>query len=120
MVVVEPPGDDGGVLLRFHPDLQGLVSYDNQAYNYKYSSSFHVINLMRKDSKIEIGFYSNTLIISKEIGYFIHKFLDTSYLNEKLSIIFQNLFFKINSFNPLLNTRHQLVWYCFCPLCNRV
>jgi len=56
---------------------------------------------MRKDSKIEIGFYSNTLIISKEIGYFIHKFLDTSYLNEKLSIIFQNLFFKINSFNPL-------------------
>jgi len=46
---------------------------------------------MRKDSKIEIGFYSNTLIISKEIGYFIHKFLDTSYLNEKLSIIFQKL-----------------------------
>ena len=28
---------------------------------------------MRKDSKIEGGFYSNTLIISKEIGSFIHK-----------------------------------------------
>lgn len=28
---------------------------------------------MRKDSKIEVGFYSNTLIISKEMEYLIRK-----------------------------------------------
>jgi hypothetical protein len=55
------------VIMCFYIDFKRLVSKDYETYDQKNISSFHVNNLMGKDSKIEFGFFSNTLIISKEI-----------------------------------------------------